>query len=136
VAPYATVGDVRSLNTARTFSATSRPDIADVVNYLTETAAVLDGILSARNYALPVPITATTALELLSYYNAIGAWCLSEQAAESSPHRDAAAKAWENAQRMLRDGLIEPVGLTRDTTTGRARAAGVPTAWFRRDMEL
>jgi hypothetical protein len=134
--PYATVGDVRSLNSARTFTATSRPDIADVVNYLTQTAAVIDGILSARNYALPVPITATTALELLANFNAVGAWFYVEQAAESSPHRDAAERAWNNAQKMLRDGLIEPVGLARDITTGRARAAGVATAWFRRDMIL
>jgi hypothetical protein len=133
---YATVSDVRSLNPARTFTGSSRPSASDVIGYLTETAAVLDGILSARNYVLPVPIVATNALELLEGYNAIGAWYLSETAADSSPHREAAERAWNLAQKMLRDGLIEPVGLTRDITTGRARAASVPTPVFFRGMTL
>lgn len=136
MAGYATVLDVKALNPARTFTASTRPNDTQVVGYLTEAAAVLDGILAARGFALPVPIVATSALELLEHYCAIGAWYMVENAADSSPHRDAAERAWIAAQRMLRDGLVEPVGLTRDTTTGRARAATVATPYFSRLMGL
>lgn len=133
---YATSPDVQALNTMRTFTQTSRPSLDDVARYITETAAVLDGILTARGYLLPVPTAATSALELLEHYNAIGAWALSENAAEASPHRDMAAKAWENAQKMLRDGLIEPPGLTKDIDRTRPRGSFAPTAMFTRCLEL
>lgn len=133
---YATVVDVKGLCPLRSFTASTVPNANEVVGYLTETAAVLDGILAARGYQLPVPIIATVALELLEHYNAIGGWYLVEHAAGSSATKDAAAKAWENAQKMLRDGLIEPVGLARDEQTTRPRAQFAPTAMFTRDLQL
>lgn len=133
---YATVSDVTALNAARTFTGSSVPNTNQVAGYLTETAAVLDSILGARGFTLPVPITATSALELLEHYNAIGAHSFAENAAPSSPHADAAAKAWERAQKMLADGLIEPPGLTRDIASTRARVGGSPTPWFPRGMCL
>jgi hypothetical protein len=133
---YATVSNVEALDAARTFTPANEVTDTDVVGFLTETAAVLDGILTARGYTLPVPTAATSALELLEGYNAIGAWAFVEQAATISPHRDAAAQAWANAQRMLRDGLIEPAGLTKDTASSSARAPAAATAFFSREMIL
>lgn len=133
---YATVGDLEAFNAIRTFTGSSRPTVTDVVGFLTETGAVLDGILAARGYALPVPVTATAALELLEHYNAIGAWFYSESAAPDSDMRDVAERAWANAQRMLRDGLVEPPGLVKDVETTSIRSAFAPTAMFLRDMEL
>lgn len=133
---YASVGDVETFNAIRTFTGSSRPSITDVNGFLSETGAVLDGILAARGYALPVPVTATAALELLAHYNGIGAWFYSESAAPDSDMRETAEKAWANAQRMLRDGLVEPPGLVKDEGTTSIRSAFAPTAMFTRDMSL
>lgn len=133
---YASLVHVKALNANRTYTPTSTPNLEAVEDFLSETSAVLDGILTARGYALPVSTTATGALELLEHYNAVGAWSMVEMAAPSSPHVDAAVRAWERAQKMLRDGLIEPPGLERDVATSRARAASVPTPFFYRDMTL
>lgn len=133
---YATVADVETYNAIRTFTPSSRPSLDDVERFLSETAAVLDGLLAARGYGLPVPTTATAALELLEHYNAVGAWALTEQAAPQSDMREAAERAWQNAQRMLRDGLIEPPGLTVDTATMSPRSGFAATPLFTRCMEL
>lgn len=134
--PYATVVDVETFNALRTFSNTSRPSVDDVVRFLHETGAVLDGILSALGYTLPVPSSATGARELLEHYNAIGAWAYTEAAAPESDQRALAEQAWARAQKMLRDGLIEPPGLSKDTTTAAPRMGFTPTALFTRDMSL
>lgn len=134
--PYATIADVESFNAIRTFTPTSRPAISDVDRFLHETAAVLDGILAAQGYQLPVPPTATAALDLFEHYNAIGGWAYTEAAAPESDARDISMKAWENAQKMLRDGLIEPPGLPRDEGTTRIRSGFAPTPMFTRCMEF
>lgn len=133
---YATVGDVAGLTPLRTFTGSSKPTSTQVIGFLTETSAVLDGILAARGYTLPVPVTATAALELLEHYNAIGGWCYTEQGAPQSDMRETAERAWANAQKMLRDGLIEPPGLSIDTATQSPRSGFAATAMFTRDMTL
>jgi phage gp36-like protein len=133
---YATVADVAALAALRTFTASTRPNTTEVTGFLEDAQGVLDSILAARGYQLPVPITATNALDLLEHYTAVGAWAMVEAAAPTSDAREIAERAWMNAQKMLRDGLIEPVGLSQVTTTVTPRAGFAPTAMFCRDMAL
>jgi hypothetical protein len=133
---YATISHVEALNALRTFTATSRPNASQVTGYLEETAGVLDGILAARGFQLPVPTTATSALRLLEHYNAIGAHAFAERAAESSPHKEAAEKLWADAQKMLKDGIVEPSDLPRATATNRARVVSQASRIFCIDQEL
>lgn len=134
---YATVADVQAL-AGLAFGASTLPRTDQVGGFLTETAAVLDGILSAKGYSLPVATSATSALELLEHFNALGgqAKALAANPAAPKDRRDAAETAWKDAQTMLRDGLIEPVGLTKDTATARVRVGETASAFFTRDMGL
>jgi hypothetical protein len=133
--PYAAVDDVRALHTGRTIATSTKPNATQVYGYLTETAAVLDGILREKDYALPIPTTATGALELLEHFNALGAHALTEEAAPTSDRRDAAMSMWENAQKMLRDGLIQ-LDAPRDTSLSFPRAPAAPSPFFTRDMRF
>src|SRR4051794_8470002 len=115
---YATISHVKARNPQRVYTATSKPSVDDVTSFLEQTAGILDGILTGRGFQLPVPTAATSALALLEHYNALGAWAEVERAAPGgkSPNADPADKLWADAQKMLRDGLVEPVGLVRDVT--------------------
>lgn len=132
---YATVADVQQLNTARTFTPSSNPNINQVVDWLGQTAGVLDGILRAGGYALPVPTTATAALSTLEGYNAIGAAAMVEQGAPTSDRREQAMALWEEAQKMLREGMIS-LDAPRDTDTSSIRYPAVASPMFSRDIEL
>lgn len=127
---YASYPDVEALNQQRTFTANSKPTKAEVGDFLTRTAAELDGIFAARGYSTPVPTTATGAFELARYYNALGAACLVEQAAEQSDRREQACKAWQAARDALRAGEIELPDAGRDTANSLVRYATAPTAVF------
>jgi hypothetical protein len=135
--PYASVGSVEALNSARTFTVNSKPSKLDVEQFLADTAAALDSILRARGYTLPVATTATSALEALGYYNSIGGWAWAERSAETSPHRDAAWELWKECQQELREGNIE-LDLGRDTAGGGGfpRGAFASPPFFSRDMML
>src|SRR3954447_7900962 len=104
---YATLSHVKARNAQRVYSATSKPSVDDVGGFLEQTAAILDGILAGRGFALPVATGATSALALLEHYNTLGAWAEVERAAPGgkSPHADGADKLWADAQKMLRDGV-------------------------------
>lgn len=135
---YATVMDVQALTAPLTFTGSSLPSATQVVGFLDETGAVLDGILAARGYSVPVATTATSALKLLEHYNALGgqAKALAANPAAPKDRRDAAEKAWADALKMLKDGLIEPVGLARDTSSSYVRVGTNATPFFTRDMGL
>lgn len=132
---YAEVADVSELNTARTFTASSNPDITQVSDWLDQTAGVLDGILRESGYALPIPATATQTLKLLEHYNALGAAAMVEQGAPTSDRRKEALALWEEAQKMLREGTIV-LDAPRDDDISSIRAPAYATPMFTRDMAL
>lgn len=137
---YATVADVQALNTARgTFTASSNPNLTQVSGFLDQTAAVLDGLLLAQGYQLPLPSdgSASSALALLTHYNALGAHALTERAAKSSPLVAEAEKLWEATQQMIVNGQVTLPGVIRDTQRVRPRGpdpCGSP--FFSRHMWL
>lgn len=134
---YATVADVEQLNTARTFTGSSKPSTTQVVDWLEQTAGVLDGILKEKGYSLPIATTATGALKTLEHYNAIGAAAFVEQGAPTADRRKEAMDLWLNAQKMLKDGAIE-LGASQDEALSSPRSSFPcsPTPFFSRDMEL
>jgi len=136
---YASISNVEALNSARTFTAISKPSKSDVEDFLAKTAAKLDGLVRARGYVLPVPTTATSALELLSHFNAIGAHAYAERSAVSSPHKDAAWEAWMECLKELREGEVDlggAGGIPIDSSEGWPRGRFVPTPFFSVDMAL
>lgn len=133
---YATVIHVQALNTGRKITGTSKPSASQVVNYLDETGAVIDGILRQQGYALPIASSATSALELLEHYNALGAGAYVEQAAPSSDDRyKQAMRTWESALKMLREGAME-LDAAKDSAQSLPRANAVASPYFERDMDF
>jgi hypothetical protein len=135
---YASLPHVTALNAGRRITATSRPDATSVAGFLADTAAILDGILSERDYVLPIPTTATGALGVLRHFNALGAHAFIEEASPSGKKggAEAAMAMWENAQKMLRDGILELDAPTnREKTMPRAPAA-CATPFFTRDLRF
>lgn len=132
---YAELDDVREQNTARTISASSHPSSDQVLDWLGQTAGILDAILRRNGYELPVPASASSALRMLEHFNALGAAAMVEQAAPTSDRRKEAQALWEGAQRMLSDELIV-LDIPRDDTAHTVRAAPYATPMFTRDQEL
>lgn len=133
---YAAVTDVQRRNFGRTISATALDGTTeDVIQYLEETAGIINGILRSQGYSVPVsPTTASAAYKTLQGINAIGAWALWESAARTSDRREEAARMWEKAQDMLRKGEVEldiPIDLSEAAPRGGFE--GVATPWFQRD---
>lgn len=119
-----------------TFTATSKPSTGDVEQFLEDTAVELDGILRGRGYQLPIPTTATTALQLLANYNAHGALAMIELSAPTSgDKRDDAQKLWNQCKRMLASGDVT-LDVALSTDAGLPRHGGQATAMFNRDMGL
>lgn len=137
---YASLPDVQARNTIRgEFGVRTRPTATQVAEYLEDTAVILDGILRARGYQVPVPSTATTALRWLRQANAAGAHARVENAGSEQDSLDESAEAaWRAATNMLRKGEIE-LDAPRDTATTRSRSsrATLPaTRMFYLDQEF
>lgn len=132
---YATVIDVTQLNTARQIGTSTHPNIDQVVDWLDQTAGVIDGLLRDGGYSLPIPTTATQALKILEHYNALGAAAMVEQGAPTSDRRSEAMALWEDAQKMLRDQQIF-LDAPRDTETTSIRYPAAASPMFSRDMAL
>ena len=132
---YATIIYVQQMNTARTLGTSSKPNASQAIDWLEQTAGVLDGILREKGYGLPIPTSATAALRTLEHYNALGAAAMVEQAAPTSDRRKEAEALWENAQKMLREDLIL-LDAPKDNTTHTIRSGAAATPMFTRTMEL
>jgi hypothetical protein len=136
---YAAIADVQRRNFGRTISATAADGTTeDVIQYLEETAGVIDGILRSQGYSVPVsPTTASAAYKTLQGINAIGAWALWESAARTSDRREEAVRMWEQAQDMLRKGEVElDIPIDVSEAAPRSGFEGVATPWFTRDVQL
>ncbi len=128
---YATASDVLQQNTNRSaFTASSNPSLADVNRYLDLTAAELDGILRARGFAVPVPTTASSALSLLAYGNALGAAMLVEQGAPQSDRREDARVLYRDFKRMLESSDLGLESGTEDADRGLPRYGSSASALF------
>lgn len=115
--PYATVFHVEALDQGRdSFTNQTKPAVQEVINYLHWTAAELDGIIAGQDYVLPVATTATSALRLLEGYNAIGANCLVQRAAQSSAQKDEACAAWQAAKEALATADLGEMGVVESAT--------------------
>lgn len=133
--PYATIADVQALNAKRQFTQSGDVTIADVENYLTQTAGEIDGILRGQGYSLPIPTTAVETLTTLRQFNAYGGHFHAEHAAPVSKHVERAEKLWKSALCSLRDGKLE-LDAPRDMAESHARAGFAASPMFTRDLML
>lgn len=139
---YCEISDVEQLSTGRkSFAADTKPTASQVVDYIEQTAGILDGILRGRQYQLPVPTTATSALKVLESFNAYGAACMVEQSAPVQRPTDrgrsdaGVCAMWKSAQAMLKSGDLE-LELEVNVSTGSPRGGPVASPFFSRDMQL
>lgn len=132
---YATIDDVVRLVQGRTFTASSKPAIGDVVDWLNMSAREIDGLLRRGGYDLPVPTTATGALALLAHGNALGAACLVESSAPTSNRQQMACKLYETFKKSVLAGDLE-LDTAKDSSNSapRSNAANQATAMFARSM--
>lgn len=111
VIPYATVADVAQLNTGRLpFTASSRPNDTQVIDWLHLTASEIDAILRGLGYDTPVPTTAVAAHKLMEHGNALGAAALVERSAPTNRGDDsveAAQEMWEGFKKALHDWELD-----------------------------
>lgn len=132
---YSTPSLVMAENTGRSIGTTTKPNIVQVTQWIDETAGVLDGILRAKGYSVPVSTTATSAYKLLEHYNTLGGAAFVEQSAQASDRKDEAMALWREAQKMLREGIVE-LDAARDADASKPRANAEATAFFTRAMEF
>lgn len=101
---YCSVLDVQSRNAARPITPSSLPNIAQVQQYIADTSAEINGILVNKQYLVPIiSASSPVAFSLLHSLAVTGAHAITEAAAQSAPGKDAAARAWEAAKKMLGD---------------------------------
>jgi hypothetical protein len=139
---YATVSHVEDRNRGRT-GTSAWPAASAIVNYLEETAGVLDGLLAGRGYSIPIATdAATSARRTLEGFNSAGAWYMVELSSKSRDkvQFEAAKQMWESAQKMLTDGIIE-LDLPLDAAESLPRGgfggnSSSATPFFTRDMVL
>lgn len=130
---YANVDDVVRLTQGRTYTASSKPTVDDVVDYLAVTKTEVDGLLRRGGYAVPVGTAATSALALLAHGNALGAACLVESSAPTSDRRDMACKLWTEFKRTLLAGNLElDAGKDPSNSAPRSNADNQATPMFYR----
>jgi hypothetical protein len=133
-AAYGVVDDVVRLTQGRTYTASSKPTVDDVVSHLANTRAEIDGALRHAGYAVPVATTATGALALLAHGNALGAACLVESSAPTSDRRGAACRLYQQFLKALREGELElDAGKDASNSAPRSNAANQATAMIVRD---
>lgn len=125
---YATVFHVEA-QTTRQFTASSKPQATQIVTLLDNVAAEIDSILRSTGFSLPVATTATSALELLEYYNALGVAARVQDLAPSGRPDDTVKDEWDRARAMLAAGNVD-LGADKSADTSFARWGGSPTAMF------
>jgi hypothetical protein len=127
---YGNASAVHRLNTNRSFTGSSNPTLTEVEGFLDFTAAEIDGILRARGFLVPVPTTATGALQLLAHGNALGAAMMVEQGAQTSDRREDARILWRDFKRMLESSDLGLESGTEDPDRGTPRWASNGSAMF------
>lgn len=138
---YATISHVSARNPERTIGASSKPTASEVVGFIEDAAAIIDSILHAAGYVLPVvpPASggiASSAWRVLEQANAVGAWYFTEWAAQASDKRSEAEDMWASMQKLLKTTQLN---IPTDPAESRPRGPGVdsvPTPFFTRDMCL
>ena len=118
---YATIDDVIRFTQGRTFNASSKPAIGDVVDYLNFSKGEIDGLLRRVGYTLPVATGATSALALLANGNAMGAACMVETSAPIANRSSTVCKCTRTSRRWCSRGTSSSTPARTRATAHRAR---------------
>jgi len=113
---YCTIADVQTLNPTRTYSATSKPTLTQVGEYITQIAGEVDTVLQGRGLGVPIE-TPAVFVTFLKQLNAVGAAAMAERAmfpeAQGMMGGTAASalhwKQYQEGLKFLRDGSL-PTG--------------------------
>jgi hypothetical protein len=138
---YATTSHVEAMLLGRLPLGTQgQVSATQVVNWLEQTAGVIDGLLAQNGYSAPVsPTAASSALKTLEGFNTAGAWYHVEAASKTRDKVkfEEAKRMWGSAQKMLSDGIVE-LDLEIDTAEALPRGgfSCATPPFFSRDMEL
>ena len=103
---YAALADVQAINPKRSYSASTTPTTTQVTGFITDIAAEIDSILTARGLATPVT-TPSEFVAHLAHVNAVGAAARAElamfpEAAESPAGSPQGDRLWGQYQEYLR----------------------------------
>lgn len=113
---YATVYHVEALDKGRgPFTASTKPTATEVMLYLDQTAAELDATLDRAGYDIPIASAATQARQLVGYWNALGANCLVQRAAQQSVKDTDACAMYQAALTAIADGTVNLPGVDPGT---------------------
>src|SRR5574338_192000 len=112
---YASLPDVQAhlplmgRNQVPTFTATSQPNATHVHNQISFVTNELDSVLSNRGYAVPIPTTATIALDIVRSWTSIGAAYRTALSAGQGPtrqHVDFLRDEYNRILESIRNGII------------------------------
>lgn len=107
---YCLLSDVQTLNTKRTYSASTTPTLTQVQTYIDLIASEIDIALTGRGYGVPVASPAAL-VAALKFVNALGAAAMAEQAMfpetvekGSTPHSTVLEKKYKELLAKLERG--------------------------------
>ena len=121
---YATVEEVEALNRSRTLGVGTNPTEEDVKLFLEQSAAEIDGLVSQKGYAIPIPTSATTAFNTLKAINAEGGLAKMEESSPSSSIKIDARNAYNKSLKML-ESAEAIVGAPKDVDRVKPRGPGL-----------
>lgn len=138
MAGYCAVVDVQAL-TGKTYSVNSKPSSTEVDSFIEKRARIIDGILKARGYIVPVLESATQATEIVKDLNALGAAVLAENAMpgvqQASPRAAAWREEWRETLRLLERGKLDLIDATTTDQTQLSQCAQSPDGQFNLDSD-
>lgn len=121
---YGSIAGVAAYVRHMTFDDPSNPTSADIIQFLTQQSAVLDGWMAREGYTVPVASTYTEAYSVLGGFANLGAAGLAEltqrSAGYSSEGDDAREQAFlgqfKNAQAYIASGALAALGVSQART--------------------
>ena len=136
---YATISHVEARVPARgAFTQSTKPNKAQVTEYLNDVAATIDLALGIGGYDAPVPMgtssVASSVQQFLQHTNAVGAAYMSERAAPVTDKANELEEMYETALKMIRTSGLQALS-QGDRIRPRTNVLATP-AFFSRDMVL
>jgi len=136
---YAVAADVQAINQQRTYTTTTKPTLAQVIDFITDSFWEINGLLDAQGYTVPVATTATKASLILQRINALGGAVLAEEAAYSVGMGNENARTvsmreqYEKRLDLLRKGEVSLIDAARGTDSPNIVNEKTPAGSFNLD---
>jgi hypothetical protein len=123
---YASPIDAQRHVSIATWTASSKPNLTQIGEFITDASNELDGKLAALNYSTPVATGATQASDLLRTWTGVGAAYFAVCAMPNGDkHVGPLERRWTAILTMLDEGEVKLPGVSTDSASGRIRSASV-----------